>query len=134
MTLIYLAGPMSGLTDYNYPAFNEAAASLRARGFDVENPAENAAPTCGSWAGYMRLAITQMLACDCVALLPYWYASKGAQIERMLAKELGMPCYMADDMIVRPVLYKTKLPASTVCECRLPGEPGYSPEYLGGAA
>lgn len=114
MTRIYLAGPMSGLTDYNYPAFNKAAASLRAAGFDVENPAENAAPSCGSWAGYMRLAITQMLTCDCVAFLPYWEASKGAQIELALAKGIGMPRYRVGDVIAHPVLYKGKLPVSTL--------------------
>jgi hypothetical protein len=120
MTRIYLAGPMSGLTDFNYPAFNEAAASLRALGFDVENPAENAAPTCGSWAGYMRLSIVQMLACDCVVFLPGWEDSKGAQIEMSLAKEISMPRYKVGDVIASPVLYKGELPASTVPR-ELPG-------------
>lgn len=114
MTLIYLAGPMSGLENYNYPAFDEAAASLRARGFDVENPAENAAPPCGSWAGYMRLSIVQMLACDCVVFLPYWDSSKGAQIEMALAKGIGMPRYKVSDVIANPALYKGELPPSTL--------------------
>lgn len=128
MTRLYLAGPMSGLEDFNYPAFNEAAANLRALGFVVENPAENAAPTCGSWVGYMRLAITQMLTCDCVAFLPYWEASNGAQVEHALAKELGIPRYMVSDVMARPALYKNKLPLSSV------RAPGWGPDSLGGAA
>ena len=50
MTRIYLAGPMSGLPELNYPAFHAKAAELRAAGHHVENPAENPAPPCGSWA------------------------------------------------------------------------------------
>ena len=37
---IYIAGPMRGKPDYNYPAFNEAAEKLRCDGWDVENPAD----------------------------------------------------------------------------------------------
>ena len=39
MKRIYVAGPMSGLPAFNFPAFHEAAADLRACGFDVVNPA-----------------------------------------------------------------------------------------------
>ena len=60
---IYLAGPMSGLPDFNYPAFHAAAAVLRAQGHYVENPAENPAPTCGTWQGYMRMSLCQIAVC-----------------------------------------------------------------------
>ncbi|MDI1279280.1 DUF4406 domain-containing protein [Methylobacter sp.] len=86
---IYLAGPMSGLPDFNYPAFNQAAERLRGLGFHVENPAECA--PCGSWGEYMRRGITKMLTCDCVAFLPGSQAFKGATIERRLAADLGIP-------------------------------------------
>ena len=87
---IYIAGPMSGLPDLNYPAFNAKAAELRAQGHHVENPAENPAPACGSWQGYMRMAIKQLATCDTVQLLTGWGKSKGACIERNLAKALGL--------------------------------------------
>lgn len=87
---IYLAGPMTGLPQFNYPAFHAEAARLRALGFHVENPAENQAPTCGTWEGYMRNAVRQMLTCDAVALLPHWHASRGAVLERNLARQLGL--------------------------------------------
>lgn len=32
---IYLCGPMTGLPEYNYPAFHAAAAELRAQGWHV---------------------------------------------------------------------------------------------------
>ena len=90
MKRIYIAGPMTGLPDFNYPAFHAEAARLRALGFHVENPAECVAPVCGSWCAYMRLAIAQLVTCDGIVLLPGWRRSKGARVEYLLACVLGM--------------------------------------------
>lgn len=95
---IYIAGPMTGIKDFNYPAFNAEAARLRALGHEVLNPAENPAPPCGSWAGYMRLALRQLIECECVVLLPGWIESKGAMIERNLAQALGMAIVVASEL------------------------------------
>jgi hypothetical protein len=91
----YIAGPMTGLPDYNYPAFNAAAAKLRAEGVDVRNPAElndldevHADPK--PWDWYVRRAIRALLDCDEILLLPGWEQSKGAQLERHIAEALGM--------------------------------------------
>jgi hypothetical protein len=88
MKRLYLSGPMSDFPDNNYPAFNAAAAALRAAGYHVENPAEN--PSQESWAAYMRVALTQMLTCDEVFLLPGWEQSSGAVWEASIARGLGM--------------------------------------------
>ena len=87
---VYLAGPMTGIKDSNYPAFHKAAASLRASGYEVENPADNPAPPCETWEGYMRMALRQLVKCDQIALLPGWERSRGATIEARLAADLGM--------------------------------------------
>ena len=58
---IYIAGPMTGLPECNYPAFHEAARRLRLLGYEVLNPAENPVPACGTWQGYMRLALAQLV-------------------------------------------------------------------------
>lgn len=87
---IYIAGPMTGLPEFNYPAFHAAARRLRALGHTVLNPAENPVPPCGTWQGYMRMALAQLVQCECVALLPGWSESKGALIERWLAQVLQM--------------------------------------------
>lgn len=99
MTRIYIAGPMSGLPDFNYPAFNAEAERLRALGYAVENPAQNPEPPCKSWAGYMRMAIPQMLTCEAIALLPGWMNSRGARIEWQLAIDMGMQIHMAADLV-----------------------------------
>lgn len=90
MKRIYVAGPMSGLPDFNYPAFHTAAAQLRAEGYHVENPAENPAPACGTWLAYMRMALAQVATCDAVCMLPGWRNSRGARIEHGLALDLGL--------------------------------------------
>lgn len=96
MTRIYLSGPMSGLPESNYPAFHAEAERLRALGYHVENPAENEPPACGTWQGYMRRAVAQLITCDVIALLPGWSESRGALVERQLAVTLGMPALQAN--------------------------------------
>lgn len=90
---IYVAGPMTGLPQFNFPAFHQAAFALRALGHEVENPAENPAPPCGSWLAYMRMAIVQVSKVDALVMLPGWMASKGACVEFQLARGLGLPVF-----------------------------------------
>lgn len=90
MKRLYIAGPMTGLKDLNFPAFNAAAAALRAEGLDVVNPAEiNVDPSKG-WVECMKADITHLVTCDGIALLPGWEHSRGARLERQIAMELGM--------------------------------------------
>ncbi|AZC35885.1 DUF4406 domain-containing protein [Pseudomonas chlororaphis] len=97
MKRIYISGPMTGLPDLNYPAFNAAAELLRAEGYDVENPAENQAPPCGSWEGYMRLALVQLARCEGVLVLPGYRKSKGACLELFIAPKLGLQVALHTD-------------------------------------
>lgn len=88
---VYIAGPMTGLPELNYPAFNAAAEVLRGEGHRVENPAENERPNNNpTWADWMRLGLAQMLLCDAVLLLPGWQQSPGARIEARTAIDLGL--------------------------------------------
>ena len=79
---------MTGMPEFNYPAFNQEAARLRGMGYIVENPAEN--PAQDSWQAYMRVAIAQLVRCDEIAMLRGWSKSEGARIERDIAQKLGM--------------------------------------------
>lgn len=90
MTRIYLAGPMSNKPDLNYPLFHAEAFRLRALGYEVANPAENPEPPCGTWQGYMRMAIAQLVTCDMIALLPDWQDSRGTMVELGLSHKLGL--------------------------------------------
>lgn len=85
---VYISGPMTGLPGFNYPAFHEASTRLRAMGYEVENPANNAQQD--AWIDYMRIAVAQLAGCDAVYLLPGWSESRGAQVEYQLARGLGL--------------------------------------------
>jgi len=93
---IYLAGPMTGYADYNFPAFNAEATRLRAEGLHVENPAEHGLVEGATWEDYMRYDLGRIATCASIHLLPGWSKSNGARIEVGLAQALGMPIGYAD--------------------------------------
>lgn len=95
-TVIYIAGPMTGYPEHNYPAFNAEAFRLRSLGFEVLNPAEG--PAQDSWAAYMRQALRMVLGATHLVLLPGWLTSRGANLEHQVATELGMRCLLASDV------------------------------------
>lgn len=113
---IYVAGPMRGIPEFNFPAFNAATEKLRAEGHTVFNPAEkdnerhgtdiskgNTAgceETAAKEHGFnLREALGIDLAyicaeADAIALLPGWENSKGAKAERATAEALGLEILM----------------------------------------
>jgi len=97
---IYLSGPMTGIKDYNFPAFNNAADHLRHQGYKVLNPAENdGGDTSQSWEYYLKKDLVQIIEqCDAVAVLDGWHSSKGANLEVHVAKALGYPILNAYTM------------------------------------
>lgn len=86
----YVAGPMSGLPLLNFPAFNAAAARIRALGHEAVNPAEVNPDPNMAWAEAMKRDIPELLKCDGVVMLPGWQSSRGARIEHNLAVQLGL--------------------------------------------
>ncbi len=96
---LYIAGPMTGITDehgnptHNYSAFHAAAADLRARGHTVVNPAElhtDVETNPQAWNDYMRADLRALLGTDAVVVLRGWEHSKGARLEVVIARALGM--------------------------------------------
>lgn len=96
---LYLAGPMTGFEDFNFPAFNAMAAQFRACGYVVENPAEHGVVEGADWADYMAYDLTRLGLCGQVAVLPGWENSKGARLEVHIARELGMPVVNAHGLV-----------------------------------
>ena len=90
VTRLYIAGPMTGYPDWNYPAFHATEDLLREFGYeDIVNPAKLSSideprSVC------MRKAIEGLITCNTIVLLPFWFDSKGASLEFVIAKELGM--------------------------------------------
>ena len=96
---LYVSGPMTGIPELNFPAFNTAAAHLRAAGFDVVNPAEINADPAKGWEACMRADIVALMSCDGVALLPGWAASRGAMLEIHNAAALRMQVHTVEEWL-----------------------------------
>lgn len=98
---VYVAGPMTGIADFNYPAFNAVADQLRALGYEVENPADHGIVEGAQWADYMAYDLTRLGLCGVIALLPDWEKSQGAKLEVLIAERLGMTVVNAHDLVTR---------------------------------
>jgi len=108
---VYVAGPMRGIPEFNFPAFSAATAVLRGQGHEVFNPAERdnerhgkdislgnlsgCEETAARDHGFsLRDALADDTAWICrhanaIALLPGWENSKGARAELALSEALG---------------------------------------------
>lgn len=95
---LYIAGPMTGLPEWNYPAFEAARETLVAAGFDVLCPT-GADPGERPWPWYMRRAIAQLVEADGVAVLPDAACSRGALVECQVARALEMPIMPVDHWV-----------------------------------
>ncbi|QVW26814.1 DUF4406 domain-containing protein [Pseudomonas hormoni] len=96
---VYVAGPMTGIKDFNYPAFNVMADRLRAHGYEVENPADHGIVEGAQWTDYMSYNLTRLGLCGVIALLPGWERSEGAKLEVQIAHRLGMTVVNAHDLV-----------------------------------
>jgi hypothetical protein len=113
---IYIAGPMSGVEDFNFPLFFETEKVLKELGYEVVNPAHNDGETLeealamagtpdkpnNSWGYYMRRDLPNVLDVDAICVLPNWRKSKGASLEVHVAEALGLPIYVLQDDVLKP--------------------------------
>ena len=90
---IYISGPMTGLPNFNYDAFNEVAQKIRILGLSVFNPAEVfSGRTDLDKKHYMRADIAAVVKSKMLVLLEGWETSSGAQLEVEVAKACGIEC------------------------------------------
>ncbi len=113
---VYVAGPMRGIKDFNFPEFDAVAEWIRTFGYEVFNPADRDREVHGEGVntsdtgdlkdiehtGFsLRDALgadLQWIAAhaDAVCVLPGWENSKGAQAEVALACALGLEVWAWD--------------------------------------
>lgn len=103
----YLAGPMRGIQEYNFPAFREATAWLRDHGWTVFSPAErdeqdpdiDHEENVAGWTGgrgldyFMAHDLKAVCEMEAVICLPGWERSQGARLETMVAVEIDHPVF-----------------------------------------
>lgn len=109
----YIAGPMTGIPQFNFPAFFAAAEDLRKRGHGIVSPAEmdmeigvtaldspdgklkDGKTDDGYTFGDFLARDVKVIAdkVDGVVVLPEWHKSKGARLEVFVALISNKPVY-----------------------------------------
>lgn len=107
---VYVAGPMTGIENYNWPAFEEAAAMLRRWGYEVVSPTEideemdavivsrltdgtvwNVRTTPSfDYDSVLATDLKHVENSDAIYLLQGWQKSKGARMELETALRCGL--------------------------------------------
>lgn len=107
---VYVAGPMTNLPEFNFPAFDSLAAFMRKHGWEVFNPAERdrqlyddtaagfdvgdvqawAASTGFDLGNAMRFDLGTITTCSDIVMLPGWEKSSGAGKEKAVAEACGV--------------------------------------------
>lgn len=91
MNKIYISGQITGIEKEAPLLFKKAVTELYERGFEyIFNPMELKHDHDKSWENYMKTDIKALCDCDAIYMLSNWTNSKGAEIERRIAIDLGM--------------------------------------------
>lgn len=115
---VYLAGPMTGIPRFNFPAFDDAATMLRKRGYDVVSPAELDSPehraaamastdgdptaynsqTGETWGDLLARDVKLIAdeGVEAIVVLPGWECSRGARLETFVGGLCGLRVYAFD--------------------------------------
>jgi hypothetical protein len=112
----YLAGPMTGIPQFNFPAFDDNAARLRSLGWYILSPHEQDSPavqkaaresTDGqldengkiageTWGDILARDVKLVADSVCgVLVMPGWEKSRGARLETFVAHLTGKPILFA---------------------------------------
>lgn len=89
---IYISGPITGCKNSNRDAFEFASRRIYLNGATPINPFTVCAdvPDGSPWRVYMRECLRGELDADKVLMLKGWRRSRGARVEWILAKLLGI--------------------------------------------
>jgi len=134
----YLAGPMTGIPQFNYPLFRRVSTGLRRIGYDVYSPAELDDPKTvaaalaspdgsaddydsegkGTWGEFLARDV-KLIAdeLDAIILLPNWETSKGARLEAFVSVMVDNPAWTVDILTlnmrrIRPTTIMEKISES----------------------
>lgn len=118
---VYVAGPMTGIPHHNTPAFDVAAARIRAAGHEAVSPPDitRANPQQGirsdgtisssAYAALVRLDLIALLDCDAMVVLPGWTRSKGSKLELAVALAIGLPVFTVEEFLVADLILRRPL-------------------------
>lgn len=96
MSVVYIAGPITGHENGNREAFFGAEQLLKQQGHIVLNP--HCLPAGLTEFQYMDICLAMLRSSDAIYLLDGWQNSSGAIVEFELAKKLGLPEITGDTL------------------------------------
>jgi hypothetical protein len=117
---IYIAGPMRGMPQLNFPAFDKARDFFRNAGWEVYSPADidrAAGISEATWDDdapdvqeklreVARRDFDALIQCDAIALLEGWERSRGVAWERPLADFIKLEIYDAETgLLLNPFVF-----------------------------
>lgn len=110
---VYLAGPMRGILEFNFPAFDKAADEAFAQGWLPVSPADldremgfdekRDEPSPADLRTMIIRDVVELSKCDAIALLPGWERSSGVAVELAVAKFLGLQILDAEMFMEKEV-------------------------------
>lgn len=114
--VVYIAGPMTGIDEFNAPAFRKAAKTLKLNGYTVVSPVELDEDaefdhtaneiTEDVYFSFLKRDIQAIIdgGVKAIVVLPGWETSRGAAAEVELARNLGIPIFSYTDRerVLRP--------------------------------
>lgn len=114
----YLAGPMRGYPEFNFPAFHEGASALRNIGWKVWSPAERdeaegfnpKTDEANTLAYYMQFDLPAVCQSQVVIVLPGWEDSTGARLEVHTALTVGIPVHAYEGGLVTEIPVHSEAP------------------------
>lgn len=95
---VFISGPMSGIKDFNKPAFDKAEEYLTQAGYSVFNPARMHFDDAWDHSEIMRIDLAALAQCDYILMLDKWYNSKGAIHEYHYAHAIGVEFLSMSDI------------------------------------
>jgi hypothetical protein len=104
---VYIAGPMSGKLEFNYPAFYKMAEAFKKiKGIHVKNPATIAnGVTNLPYDYYIREALYMVVLSNAMIMLDGWKDSRGAKMEYHVARTMGIPVFDESFNLIPENLY-----------------------------
>lgn len=132
---VYIAGPMTGVKQFNVPLFDFVARRLREQGYAVVSPAELDSPemraaalqssdgalaplekvTGETWGDVLARDVRVLSDCgvEGIVLLPDWWKSRGATLETTvgLLNRLKFFYWQTEESVATPLAYASVLSA-----------------------
>jgi hypothetical protein len=97
---LYIAGPMTGLPNYNFDAFNRTAIQLAADGHEVYNPASSFRGRQDlPYDAYIRHALQLVTMSEGIVLLSGWMNSRGALTEVHAGLSCDLSFFIVDPLV-----------------------------------